>query len=495
MNQLVITLLLPLLGLLFLLFVKNDKTVKWLALGTSLLTFASSLLVFSGFDKTLSTMQFMIDVDWIPAIDAGFRIGIDGISVWIVMLTSFITPIAIFSSFNSIKKHIKQYYSLFLLLEFAMLGVFVSLDLILFYIFWELILIPMYFLIGIWGGKDRIYATVKFFIFTLAGSLLLLIGIVWLGKYIGGDVLNLASGFTSDLTLILKQAHTIPTDMQNTLFWLFAVSFLIKVPVVPLHTWLPDAHTEAPTAGSVILAGVLLKMGTYGLIRFNLAIFPIASMNYADLMGWIALIGIIWGGLAAMVQKDMKRLVAYSSVAHMGFIVLGIFSFTADGLNGAVIQMINHGLSTGLLFLSVGFLYDQRHTRVMADYGGIARVVPKFAVVFALAMFASIGLPGLNGFVGEFFTLIGAFNSEVYTTKAIAIASASGVIVAAIYMLIMYKKVMFGEVKNTENKEIHDLKKRDWIIVLPLLLFIVWIGVQPDTFFQYIDATVQTFVK
>lgn len=493
MNLLLITLLIPLIGLIVSFFIKKEKEnlIKYITLGFSLLTFISSLLMLAVFDKSVAVMQFVMDHDWIPAIDAGFRIGVDGISIWIVMLTTFITPIAMFSSFKSINRSIKEFYSLFLLLEFAMLGVFISLDLILFYTFWELILIPMYFIIGIWGGKDKIYATIKFFIFTLAGSLLLLIGIVWLGNYVGETILQLPTGFTSDILLIQKNAHLIPLDIQNTMFWLFAISFLIKVPVVPLHTWLPDAHTEAPTAGSVILASVLLKMGTYGLIRFNLGFFNAASINYADIMALLAVVGIIWGGLAAMVQKDMKRLVAYSSVAHMGFIVLGIFSFTADGLNGAVLQMVNHGLSTGLLFLCVGFIYEQRHTRLMSEYGGIAAVVPRFAVVLALAMFASIGLPGLNGFVGEFYTLIGAFQSEVLSTKAFAIVGTTGVIIAAVYMLIMYKNVMFGEVTKSVNKSIHDLKLSDWVIVLPILFFIVFIGVQPNIFFEYIRKSVE----
>lgn len=496
MNPLLITTFLPLIGLIFILFIceKNTKLIKTSALIVSLITFISSVVMLVGYDKTAGGYQYLIDVDWIPALDAGFRIGVDGVSILIVMLTTFITPIAIFASFNSITKHIKQYYTLFLLLEFAMLGVFVSLDLILFYVFWEMVLIPMYFLIGIWGGKERIYATVKFFIFTLAGSLLLLVGIVWLGKFVGTDILNTTAGFTSDLRLISDNVAQIPVDLQNTLFWLFAISFLIKVPVVPLHTWLPDAHTEAPTAGSVILAGVLLKMGTYGLIRFNLTLFPEASLHYADLTAWIGVIGIIWGGLAAMVQKDMKRLVAYSSVAHMGFIVIGIFSFTGEGLSGAVLQMINHGLSTGLLFLAVGFLYDQRHTRLMADYGGVARIVPKFAVILAIGMLASIGVPGLNGFVGEFFTLLGAFRSEVLSTRAIAIVATSGVIIAAAYMLIMYKKVMFGPVTKDENKAIEDVKTNYWLIFVPILIFIVWIGVQPDFFLDYIEPGIQKFI-
>jgi NADH-quinone oxidoreductase subunit M len=485
-------LLLPLLSSLVILLLKDEKTIKYTSVIFSVITFIASIFLYTSFDLEATGFQFETQYNWINVFGSTIHIGIDGISLILVLLTTFLMPIVLLTSFSSITKKIKQYYSLMMLLEFAVLGVFISMDLLLFYIFWELILIPMYFVIGIWGGKDRIYATVKFFIFTLFGSLLMLVGLVWLSSYVGSEILHTSSGFTTDLIAISEVANQIPYDLQNTLFWLFAISFLIKVPVFPLHTWLPDAHTEAPTPGSVILAGVLLKMGTYGLIRFNLDLFPAASANYADTMATLAVIGIIYGGIAAMIQKDMKRLVAYSSVAHMGFIVLGIFSFTHEGMQGAIIQMVNHGLSTGLLFICVGFLYEQTHTREISKYGGFARIVPKFAVVFALAMFASVGLPGLNGFVGEFYTLLGAFTSEIFTTKAFAIIGASGVIVAAIYLLLMYKGVMFGQYSNTTDHTIKDLNTKYWIIVLPLLLFIFWIGVYPKPFFEISDKSVET---
>ncbi len=375
-----------------------------------------------------------------------------------------------------------------------MTGVFVSLDLFLFYIFWELILIPMYFLIGIWGGKERIYAAVKFFIFTMVGSLLMLVAIVWLASYVG-KVADIPSGFTTNYLIISKHSPMIPMAYQQWIFWAFALSFLIKVPVFPLHTWLPDAHTEAPTAGSVILAGVLLKMGTYGLVRFNLELFPQASFEYAHLISWLAVIGIIYGALVAMIQSDFKRLVAYSSVSHLGFVVLGIFSMTAEGLQGAIIQMVNHGLSTGMLFLCVGMIYDRRHTREIAEFGGLARVMPAFTVFFAIAMLASVGLPGLNGFVGEFLTLLGAFKSPFLANQWFAIIAATGVIFAAIYLLWMFRRVMFGTIENPANSHLPDIDKREWTVLVPIVIFIVWIGVYPSMFMKYSENSTRKLVN
>jgi len=491
MNLLSFILLVPILGsILLTLIPKNNlKLIKVTSLIFSIATFGLIISLLNFFDFSLGTFQFEESYLWLPLLNSSFHLGIDGISFSLLLLTGFLMPIVIFSAFNSISKNIKQFYSLLLLLEFAIIGVFISLDSIVFYIFWELILIPMYFIIGIWGGKDRIYATVKFFIFTFLGSLIMLVGIIWLGNHLGSQ-LNI--GFVSDLNVIYQNVELIPNSLQITLFWMFAISFLIKIPVFPLHTWLPDAHTEAPTAGSIILAGVLLKMGTYGLMRFNIPIFPHASIISADLMALIAVIGIIYGGLAAMIQKDMKRLVAYSSVAHMGFILLGIFAFNIEGWQGATLQMINHGLSTGLLFLLVGFVYDQRHTREISDYGGIAKIVPNFSVVFAIAMFASIGLPGLNGFVGEFYTLIGAFGSKYLSSNSYAIFGTLGVIIAAVYMLWMYKRVFFGTVTKSENSSIHDLKWKNWIIILPFLILIVIIGFYPKPFLSITDATVKS---
>ncbi len=486
MITLLVTLFLPIIGSLGLLFFskENTKAIRTAALAVSLVSFLSSVVLFLGFDTNVSGFQYMIDIPWIVSIDAGFRIGLDGMSMLLVMLTTFITPIAIFSSFESIKKREKEFYVMVLLLQFAMTGVFVSLDLFLFYIFWELILIPMYFIIGIWGGKRRIYAAVKFFIFTMVGSLLMLVAIVWLAGYVGSTLAHLPSGFTTNYLTIRQFSSLIPMEYQQYIFWAFALSFLIKVPVFPLHTWLPDAHTEAPTAGSVILAGVLLKMGTYGLIRFNLELFPQASFEYAQIISALAVFGIIYGALVAMIQTDVKRLVAYSSVSHLGFVVLGIFSMTGEGLQGGIIQMVNHGLSTGMLFLCVGMIYDRRHTREISEFGGLARVMPAFTVFFGLAMMASVGLPGLNGFVGEFLTLLGAFKSPFLGSPWFAIISATGVIFAAIYLLWMFQRVMFGTNDNPANHNLKDLTKSEWAQLVPIVVFIVWLGVFPNTFLK-----------
>jgi NADH-quinone oxidoreductase subunit M len=497
MTALLITLFLPFAGAVLMLFLNKDnpKLIKGLALGFSLLSFIASLILFLAFDRANPGFQFVYEAIWIPAFDAGFRVGVDGMSMLLVMLTTFISPIAILSSFNSINKREKEYYIMILILQFAMTGVFLALDLFLFYIFWELILIPMYFIIGIWGGKDRLYATVKFFIFTVVGSLFMLVSIVWVSYYCGQFLLHTPTGFTTNYLLLKDAAQNIPFEIQKWLFLGFALSFLIKVPLFPLHTWLPDAHTEAPTPGSVILAGVLLKMGTYGLIRFNLELFPQSSVHFAGIISTLAVIGIIYGALVAMVQTDMKRLVAYSSVSHLGFVVLGIFSMTASGIQGGIIQMVNHGLSTGLLFLCVGFLYERRHTRLISEYGGIARIMPNFAVVFALAMFASVGLPGLNGFIGEFLTLKGAFESRILDSYWYTIFGATGVIFAAVYLLWMFQRVMFGTNDNPANKHLNDLTSKELWMSVPILIFIVWIGVYPMTFLGVSENSTKAIVN
>ncbi len=492
-ETLITTLLLPLIGALIVLVMdKNQKALlKYFSLGISLLTFVLTIFIYFKFDSSNPNFQYYFELVWIPGIDAGFRVGIDGMSMLLLLLTGFLSPITILASFSAIEKREKEYYFFILLLEFAMIGVFISLDLFLFYIFWELILIPMYFIIGIWGGKDRIYATVKFFIFTVVGSLFMLLAIIWLGMYVGGNIMHLSSGFTTnyiEITKALAQSP-VPPDIQKWLFLAFALSFCIKVPLFPLHTWLPDAHTEAPTPGSVILAGVLLKMGTYGLIRFNLELFPQASVEYAGIISILAVVGIIYGALVAMVQTDIKRLVAYSSVSHLGFVVLGIFSMTYEGMQGAIIQMVNHGLSTGMLFLCVGMIYERRHTRAIADFGGIARVMPAFTVFFGIAMFASVGLPGLNGFVGEFLTLVGAFKSPILNSWAYTIFASTGVIFAAVYLLWMFQRVMFGENTNPENHHLKDLNKKEWTILVPIVILIVWLGVYPNTFLKVSEAS------
>jgi NADH-quinone oxidoreductase subunit M len=490
---------LPLLGALGILAInKENKTLlKNYSLGVSLLTFVVSLFLLSGFDSNNANFQFYFSLPWIPSIDAGFRVGVDGMSMLLVMLTTFLSPITILSSFSAIEKREKEYYFFILMLEFAMLGVFVSLDLFLFYIFWELILIPMYFIIGIWGGKERLYATVKFFIFTVVGSLFMLAAIVWLGVYVGSYIMHSASGFTTNYIEIGKAlaSSPIPMDAQKWIFLAFALSFCIKVPLFPLHTWLPDAHTEAPTPGSVILAGVLLKMGTYGLVRFNLQLLPQASIEYAGVISTLAVIGIIYGALVAMIQTDIKRLVAYSSVSHLGFVVLGIFSITEQGLQGAIIQMVNHGLSTGMLFLCVGMIYERRHTRDISAFGGITKVMPKYAVFFAIAMFASMGLPGLNGFVGEFLTLMGAFQSHTLNSWAYTIFATTGVIFAAVYLLWMFQRVMFGENSNPENHHLKDINKREMALLIPLTIFILWLGIYPNSFLKISEKSTITTIE
>jgi len=487
MNLLLVTLLLPLAGsvITMLLGKDNKALIQKTALGISIVSFVISIMLFMGFDMGDGGFQFVIDKTWIPMFDAGFRIGIDGMSMLMILLTNFIMPIALLSSFDSIKQRDKSYYALVQLLHFGMLGVFMSLDLFLFYVFWEVILIPMFFVIGVWGGKDRMYASVKFFIYTVVGSLFMLVAIVWLANY-AADFLG---SFTTDYRKLADISKDIPMDIQKWLFLGFALSFLIKVPLFPFHTWLPDAHTEAPTPGSVILAGVLLKMGTYGLIRFNLGMFPEASEYFSGVISVLAVIGIIYGAVVAMVQPDMKRLVAYSSVSHMGFIVLGIFSMTTIGVQGAILQMIAHGVATGMLFLSVGVLYERRHTRLIDDYGGVARIMPKFTVFFAIAMFASVGLPGLCGFVGEFLTLKGAFTSEVLGSYWYTVFAASGVIFAAVYLLWMFRRVMFGEVDNEENKTLTDISPREWAMFVPMVIMAVWIGVYSKSFTQISEAS------
>jgi len=482
MGLLTILILIPLAGAALLHFIKDAKAAKIFTLAVSLVAFTVSLLLYFRFDANIGGFQLTEKLSWVSTqtISLSYFIGVDGMSMLLVLLTTFLMVIALIGTWNSQSKNIPGLMALLLLLEAGMLGVFCSLDLFLFYIFWELILIPMYFIIGIWGGERRVYAAVKFFIYTLAGSLFMLVAIIWLGL----QAAKLTGIFTTDFTALQAISAQLPMDVQNYLFWAFAVSFAIKVPLFPLHTWLPDAHVEAPTVGSVILAGVLLKMGTYGLIRFNLGLFPQASISNASILSIFAVIGIIYGALVAMVQTDIKKLIAYSSVTHMGFIVLGIFSMTREGLQGAVIQMVNHGLSTGMLFMMFGMMYERKHTRDIAQYGGLAKITPHFAVFFAIAMLSSVGLPGLNGFVGEYLTLMGAFQSPVLHSWIYAIISSAGVILAAVYLLWMYQRFMMGPVTHEENRHIKDLSKREIAALVPLVIFMVWIGIQPMNFMK-----------
>jgi NADH-quinone oxidoreductase subunit M len=456
-----------------------ERAVKVTGLMFSLLAFAASVLLFVRFDPATEQMQFVEKLLWIPALNVSYHLGIDGISLLLVVLTTFLTPIALLASWDSVKDRIKGFVSLMLLLEVGTLGVFMSLDLLLFYLFWEFMLIPMYFIIGIWGGQERVYAAVKFFLYTMAGSLLMLVAIIWLGYYAS----TLPGGrFTTNLLELYAIAPGIPFGLQTWMFLAFTLSFAIKVPLFPLHTWLPDAHVQAPTAGSVILAGVLLKMGTYGIVRFCLPLFPAASFAFLPYVATLAVIGIIYGALVSMVQPDLKKLVAYSSVSHLGFVVLGLLALNEEGMQGGIIQMINHGLSTGALFLLVGMLYDRRHTRMIKDYGGIAKIMPVFATFFMIVMLSSVGLPGLNGFVGEFLILLGAFKSSMLGSPWYAVVASSGVILAAVYLLSSYQRVFFGRLENPENKSLKDLTVREWAVLVPVIILIVWLGVYPKTF-------------
>ncbi|MFM2376131.1 MAG: hypothetical protein RLZZ165_1228 [Bacteroidota bacterium] len=433
----------------------------------------------------------------VPGLDIKFITGLDGISIYLLLLTTVLFPLTIFYSWGSVDKLEKPYYALLLVLEVGVIGFFCALDMVLFYVFFEMVLIPMYFLIGIWGGKERIYASVKFFLYTLVGSLLMLMAIIWVAVEAAPEANLLHPDgptivLTTDYHAILNA--NIPLGAQTWLFAAFALAFAIKVPLFPLHTWLPDAHTQAPTAGSVILAGVLLKMGTYGLVRFCLPFFPEASVQFAPLMCFLAVVGIIYGAMAAMVQDDVKRLVAYSSVSHLGFIVLGIFSFTPEALDGAVIQMVNHGITTGALFLMVGMIYDRRHTRMIADFQGLARQIPIFTLFFMITVLASVGLPGLNGFVGEFMVLAGSFASPLVSGWW-AVVAATGVIVAAVYLLWMFRRVMFGALDKDENRKVADLTRNEIWVMVPLVLLMFWLGFNSGPFLRQIDSSAVVILK
>jgi NADH-quinone oxidoreductase subunit M len=480
-----IILFLPLLGALILLgFAPQRHTaIRSGALLVMLLTLVVSIGLFLAFDANDPQMQFVERVAWIAPLGISYQIGIDGISLPLLLLTTLLSPIALLQAWHSVDMKVKEFAICMLILETGMVGVFVALDLFLFFIFWEVILIPMYFLIGIWGGENRLYAMVKFILYTMAGSAIMLVGILTL------HVLNSHPdyGGTGQPSFYLFDFYrlTLPLGWQKLLFGAFFLAFAIKVPLFPFHTWLPDAHVEAPTAGSVILAGVLLKMGTYGFIRFSLPLFPQAAALYAPWISALAVIGIIYGALVAMVQPDVKKLVAYSSVSHLGFVMLGIFSGTMAGLQGSVIQMVNHGLSTGALFLLVGMIYERRHTRLIADFGGLWQRMPVYAAMFLVVMFSSIGLPALNGFVGEFLILLGTF--EVNTT--FAIFAATGIILGAVYMLWMYQRVMYGSITHPENERLTDLNGREIALMVPILILMFWIGCHPGTFLRKMDAS------
>jgi NADH-quinone oxidoreductase subunit M len=478
----------PLVGVLVILFIdrENKTAIRWTALITSLITFGVSLWVLLLFNPADPDLQMVIDKPWIEVAgwEISYLMGIDGMSILLVLLTTFLTPISILSTWTAVEERVKEFMIFFLLLEVGMVGVFLSLDLFLFYIFWEFTLVPMYFLIGIWGGPNRVYAAVKFFLYTMAGSILMLLAILWLG---------ISQGTFSVPELIATAS--IPGNIQIWLFLAFAAAFAIKVPMWPLHSWLPDAHVEAPTAGSVILAGVLLKMGTYGFLRFNLSLFPEASVKLAPWIAVLAVIGILYGAMVSYAQKDVKKLVAYSSVSHLGFVMLGLFAINAQGIEGGVLQMVNHGISTGALFLVVGMIYERRHTRDMDAFGGLWKVMPVYAVLTLIVTLSSMGLPGLNGFVGEFTILLGAFGSKVLNNPWFAALAAVGVILAAVYLLYMFNKMFMGPVDKDENRRLFDLNLREIVTLVPLLILIFWIGLYPSPFFNLMEASVTKLVE
>jgi len=448
----------------------TGRTLRWLAAIASVAEFAFSLPLWWRYRPGEPGWQFVEQVPWIPRLGATYHMGADGVGVLLALLTTVLTPIVIVGAWSAVEKREREFYALLLALEAGMLGTFFALDLLLFYVFWEAMLIPMYLLIGVWGGPRRVYAAVKFFLYTMAGSVLMLVAILWLYFY--------NRSVTGVPTFALDAFYALPLQpaQQTWLFLAFAFAFAIKVPMFPFHTWLPDAHVEAPTAGSVILAAVLLKMGTFGYVRYAMPLFPSASAQFTPWIVALALIGIVYGALVAMVQPDLKKLVAYSSVSHLGFTMLGLYALNPQGMAGGMISMLNHGVSTGALFLLVGVIYERRHTRMIADFGGLWKPMPVYASVFMVIMLSSIGLPGTNGFVGEFLVLLGAFRANPLW----AIIAGTGVILSALYMLWMFQRVFFGPVTRPENETLTDLSGRERLVFAPLLLLVFWMGVFPQ---------------
>ena len=462
---------LPLLGVLLIFCIRgSEKAVaanaRVVALVISLATFVLSIYMYMGFDKTSAEFQFVEKHDWLPGFNIAYKMGVDGISIFFILLSTLLTPICILASWESIQKRVREYMMAFMLLETMMLGMFLSLDLVLFYVFFEAVLIPMYLIIGIWGGKNRVYAAFKFFLYTLLGSVLLLIAILAMYHQFG----------TTDIPTLLTA--TVPPAMQKWIFLAFMASFAVKVPMWPVHTWLPDAHVEAPTAGSVILAGVLLKMGGYGFLRLSLPMLPQASEYFTPLIFGLSIVAVIYTSLVALVQEDMKKLIAYSSVAHMGFVTIGIFSVTTQGMQGAMFQMLSHGVVSAALFLCVGVVYDRLHTREIARYGGLVNNMPRYATIFMIFMLASVGLPGTSGFVGEFLVLLGTYQVNTITT----FLAATGVVLGAAYMLYLYKRVVFGALTKADVKAMTDVSCREVAIFLPLIALVLWMGIYPSSF-------------
>ena len=481
---------LPLVGVLAILLTNppkrgSENLVKGIAVATSVVVFLGTLLILMRYDPSVAGLQMIDRFDWIPSWGIQYYLAVDGLSILMVLLTSFISMLAIASTWNAIHTQVKQFYIFTLLLEMGMMGVFLAQDLFLFYIFWEFTLVPMYFLIGIWGGARRVYASIKFFLYTMAASLLMLLAILYMG---------ITNGTFALPDLIAGRAAF--AGAQNLLFLGFFLAFAVKVPIFPFHSWLPDAHTEAPTAGSIILAGVLLKMGTYGLIRFNLPLFPEASYTFAPYIAVLAIIGIIYGAVVSFAQKDVKKLVAYSSISHLGFVTLGIFALNEAGLQGAILQGVNHGLSTGALFFLVGVLYEQTHTRDMAAYGGVWKIMPVFSVLSLIVVLSSMGLPGLNGFVGEFTILLGSMGAESLAPRPwiFTAFATTGVILAAVYLLWMFQRVFMGPAETSQVKGLREMNRGELAIMLSFLLFIFWIGIAPSLYFRLMDSSVSALV-
>jgi NADH-quinone oxidoreductase subunit M len=463
----------------------NPSLIKGLTLVWTIVEFALSLPLFFSFDETTAAMQFTESVSWFPELGISYNLGIDGLSMLLVVLSTFLTVICVLASWEAIKDKVKEYFISFLVLETALVGALCALDMVLFYIFWELMLVPMYLLIGVWGGPRRIYAAIKFFLYTMAGSVLMLLAIMALYFHYGAQT----GSYTFSLLELYKA--NLPMGMQYWLFAAFALSFAIKVPMFPFHTWLPDAHTEAPTAGSVILAGVMLKMGTYGFMRFAVPLFPQAALAAAPLISTLAVIGIVYGAVMCIMQSDLKRLIAYSSVSHLGYVMLGLFAFNMQGLEGGIYQMLNHGVSTGGLFLAVGMIYERRHTRMISEFGGLASVMPKFTVFFLIITLSSIALPGTNGFVGEFLILMGAFRNNV----TIGVIATSGVVLGAVYMLWMFQRVMYGEIKKEENRKLKDINARETVIFVLIAFFIFFMGLYSQPFFKKMDVSAANYLQ
>jgi NADH-quinone oxidoreductase subunit M len=477
----------PLAGAAVLMFVnkRSENAIRWVANLFAFAGFLVSLPLWFYYDYTNPSWQFVERASWIPAIGAEYHLGVDGFAVLLLLLTTLMGTIAVLSSWTAIKERVKEYYIFLLILQAGMIGAFVSLDFLLFFLFWEVMLVPMYFLIGIWGSDRRLYSAIKFFLYTLAGSVVMLLGILALYYNYTDPQTGLRT-----FDIVQFQQHGFDTSLQWWVFLAFFLGFAIKVPMFPFHTWLPDAHTDAPTAASVILAAVLLKMGTYGFIRFSLPILPDASRAFVPMVAALSIIGVVYGALVAMAQRDWKRLVAYSSVSHMALVMLGMFALNPVGIKGSIIQQINHGISTGALFLIVGIVYERRHTRQISEYGGLSKVMPLFAAIFGVMMLSSIGLPSLNGFIGEFLILQGIFT----VNKMWAAVAASGIVLGAAYMLWLYQRTMFGKIENPKNENLPDLNFREVVTFVPLIILAVWIGIYPTPFLNRLNTSVDRVI-